>query len=70
MVKEGNVLGHKISKRGIEVYREKIELFEKLPYPISVNVIQSFLGHAGFYSYLSRISQRLPILFASVLRRR
>nr|GFC84796.1 reverse transcriptase domain-containing protein [Tanacetum cinerariifolium] len=49
MVKEGIVLGHKISKKGIEVDRENIEVISKLPYPTTVKGIRSFLGHAGFY---------------------
>ena len=49
MVQEGIVLGHLVSKRGIEVDRAKIELIEKLPPPSSVKDIRSFLGHAGFY---------------------
>nr|GEX43417.1 reverse transcriptase domain-containing protein [Tanacetum cinerariifolium] len=49
MVKEGIVLGHKISKKGIEVNKAKIEVISKLPHPTIVKGIQSFLGHAGFY---------------------
>ena len=49
MVQEGIVLGHRISARGIEVDRAKIEAIEKLPPPSSVKGIRSFLGHAGFY---------------------
>ena len=49
MVKEGIVLGHQISERGIEVDRDKIETIEKLLPPSSVKGIRSFLGHAGFY---------------------
>ena len=48
MVQEGIVLGHRISARGIEVDRAKIEAIEKLPPPSSVKGIRSFLGHAGF----------------------
>ncbi|GKF50462.1 reverse transcriptase domain-containing protein [Tanacetum coccineum] len=33
MVKEGIVLGHKISKSGLEVDRAKVEVTAKLPYP-------------------------------------
>ncbi|GJS60911.1 reverse transcriptase domain-containing protein [Tanacetum coccineum] len=36
MVKEGIVLGHKISKSGIEVDRAKIEVIAKLPHPTTV----------------------------------
>ena len=49
MVNEGIVLGHKISERGIEVDRAKIEAIEKMPCPRDVKGIRSFLGHAGFY---------------------
>nr|GFB42422.1 reverse transcriptase domain-containing protein [Tanacetum cinerariifolium] len=33
MVKEGIVLGHKISKKGLEVDKAKIEVISKLPHP-------------------------------------
>ena len=49
MVKEGIVLGHKISHRGIEVDTAKVDAIAKLPPPSSVRAIRSFLGHAGFY---------------------
>nr|GEU45193.1 reverse transcriptase domain-containing protein [Tanacetum cinerariifolium] len=49
MVKEGIVLGHKISKEGIEVDKAKVDVIAKLPYPTTVKGIRSFLGHAGFY---------------------
>ncbi|RVW39901.1 Retrovirus-related Pol polyprotein from transposon 17.6 [Vitis vinifera] len=43
------VLGHVISKKGIEVDRAKVELIVKLPPPTNVKGIRQFLGHAGFY---------------------
>nr|GFA25711.1 hypothetical protein [Tanacetum cinerariifolium] len=49
MVKEGIVLGHKISRNGIEVDKAKIDVIAKLPHPTTVKGIRSFLGHAGFY---------------------
>jgi len=51
MVKEGIVLGHKISAKGIEVDKAKIELIEKMPMPKDLKGIRSFLGHAGFYRH-------------------
>nr|GEU98743.1 DNA-directed DNA polymerase [Tanacetum cinerariifolium] len=36
MVKEGIVLGHKISKNGIEVDRAKVDVISKLPHPTTV----------------------------------
>ncbi|GJV23557.1 reverse transcriptase domain-containing protein [Tanacetum coccineum] len=38
MVKEGIVLGHKISKSGIEVDHAKVEVIAKLPHPTTVKV--------------------------------
>nr|GEV25660.1 reverse transcriptase domain-containing protein [Tanacetum cinerariifolium] len=47
MVKEGIVLGHKISKNGIEVDRAKVDAIAKLPHPTTAKGVWSFLGHAG-----------------------
>jgi hypothetical protein len=49
MVKQGIVLGHVISERGIEVDKAKVETVEQLPPPTDVKSLRSFLGHAGFY---------------------
>nr|GEV32884.1 hypothetical protein [Tanacetum cinerariifolium] len=49
MVKEGIVLGQKISRNGIEVDKAKGDVITKLPHPTTVNGVWSFLGHAGFY---------------------
>ncbi|GJY48399.1 reverse transcriptase domain-containing protein [Tanacetum coccineum] len=42
MVKEGIVLGHKISKKGIEVDKAKIDVIAKLPHPTTVKGIRVF----------------------------
>nr|GEY29221.1 reverse transcriptase domain-containing protein [Tanacetum cinerariifolium] len=49
MIKEGIILGHKISKNGIEVDKAKVDVIAKLPHPATVKGIRSFLGPAGFY---------------------
>ena len=49
MVNQGIVLGHIISRRGIEVDKAKIDIISKLPPPTNVKTIRQFLGHAGFY---------------------
>jgi len=43
------VIGHRISKRGIEVDPVKNEVIIKLLPPSTVKAVQSFLEHAGFY---------------------
>ena len=49
MVTQGIVLGHIVSKNGIEVDKCKVELISNLPTPKCVRDIRSFLGYAGFY---------------------
>ncbi|GKB58781.1 reverse transcriptase domain-containing protein [Tanacetum coccineum] len=39
----------KISKKGIEVDKAKIDVIAKLPHPTTVKGVRSFLDHAGFY---------------------
>jgi hypothetical protein len=49
MVKQGIVMGHVISHRGIEVDKAKVDLISNLPSPRTVKDVYSFLSHAGFY---------------------
>ena len=49
MVQEGIVLGHKVSKKEIEVDKAKVYLTSNQPVPPSVKQVTSFLGHVGFY---------------------
>ncbi|GKE64569.1 reverse transcriptase domain-containing protein, partial [Tanacetum coccineum] len=77
MVKEGIVLGHKISKNRIEVDKAKVDVIAKLPHPTTVKGVQSFLSHVGFYrrfikdfSKISRLTTHLlekntPFIFSN-----
>jgi hypothetical protein len=49
MVREGIILRHKISEKGVDVDKANIEVIEQLPLPTNVKGIHSFLGYAGFY---------------------
>ena len=71
MVTKGIILGHIVSKRGIEVDRAKIEIIENLQPPKIIREIRSFLGHAGFYRRFikdfSKITKPLTILLMKVV---
>ena len=49
MVREGVVLGHIVSGKGLEVDNAKIEVIQNLPLPSTVKDLRSFLEHGGFY---------------------
>lgn len=65
MVHEGIVLGHKISSKGIEVDRAKVEVIKKLPLPTTVKAVRIFLGHVGFIVVLFNIFLRLLNTFVA-----
>ncbi|GJV24995.1 reverse transcriptase domain-containing protein [Tanacetum coccineum] len=49
MVKEGIMLGHKVSSAGLEVDKAKMDVISKLSPPTNIKGVRSFLGHADFY---------------------
>nr|GEZ74217.1 DNA-directed DNA polymerase [Tanacetum cinerariifolium] len=53
MVKEGIVLGHKISRNGIEVDKSKVDVITKLPHPTTVKEMLAVVyAFEKFQSYL------------------
>nr|GEZ00142.1 reverse transcriptase domain-containing protein [Tanacetum cinerariifolium] len=48
-VTKGIALGHKVSRKGLEVDKSKIGMIAKLPPPTNVKAVRSFLGHARSY---------------------
>jgi hypothetical protein len=69
MVKQGIVLGHVISKRGIEVDKAKVEAVEKLPPPTDIKSLRSFLGHAGFYRRFIKDFSRITKPLTNLLQK-
>ena len=49
MVREGVVLGHIVSGKGLEVDKAKIEVIQNLPLLASIWDLRSFLGYVSFY---------------------
>ena len=68
MVRQGIVLGHEISMRGIKNDKAKIEVIAMLSPPKCIKNIWSFLRHAGLYrqfiKYFSKIARPLTNLLA------
>ncbi|GKA45806.1 reverse transcriptase domain-containing protein [Tanacetum coccineum] len=61
MVKEGIVLGHKISRKGIEVDKAKIDVISKLPHPTTVKGIRNCI--LAFQTLKKKLTEA-PILIA------
>ena len=49
MVREGIVLGHLVSSKGLDVDKAKVDAIQDLALHKSIRELRSFLGHVGFY---------------------
>lgn len=67
MVHEGIILWHKISHRGIEVDKAKMDVISNLPPPVNEKGIRSFLGHTGFYRRFIRDFSKIAKPLTSLL---
>ncbi|XP_061353726.1 uncharacterized protein LOC133298451 [Gastrolobium bilobum] len=65
----GIVLGHVVSKKGIEVDPAKIDVISALPYPASVREVRSFLGHAGFYRRFIQDFSKIALPLSNLLQK-
>ncbi|GJT30064.1 reverse transcriptase domain-containing protein [Tanacetum coccineum] len=59
MVKEGIVLGHKVSSTGLEVDKAKIDVISKLPPLLISKVLEAFSDMPVFTDVLLKTSQKL-----------
>nr|GEX68819.1 reverse transcriptase domain-containing protein [Tanacetum cinerariifolium] len=60
MVKEGIVLGHKITKNEIEADRAKVNVIAKLPHPMTIKCVRVFLVTPVFTDDSFRIFPKFP----------
>ncbi|GKA49141.1 reverse transcriptase domain-containing protein [Tanacetum coccineum] len=69
MVKEGILLGYKVSEAGLEVDKAKIDVISKLPPPLISKVLEVFQDmHVSIEDSL-KISKKLPVLSPSCLKK-
>ena len=55
MVREGIVLGHLVSSKGLEVDKAKAEVIQDLALQELIRELRSFLGHVSFYRRFIKI---------------
>ena len=67
MVREGVVLEHLVSGKGLEVDKAKIEVIQNLPLPATLRDLRSFLGHVGFYWRFIRDFSKVSKLLTTLL---
>ena len=67
MIKKGIVLGHIISRDGIEVDKTKINLIVNLSLPTCVKEVQSFLGRDGFHRRFNKDFSKIAKPLSNVL---
>ena len=73
MVREGIVLGHLVSSKGLEVDKAKVKVIQDLTLPKSIRELRSFLGHVDFYCHFikdfaaSNISSKLMFQYLLVI---
>lgn len=67
---EINYLGHKIDKNGIHPLTEKIEKIRKIPRPVDISQLRSFLGSINYYSkFLPDLATKLQPLYECLEKR-
>lgn len=67
MMQEGVVLGHFISKAGIQVDPAKVEVILTLPTPIKPKEIRYFLGNVGYYRSFNKKNSQIAIPLYTLL---
>ncbi|GJQ95226.1 reverse transcriptase domain-containing protein [Tanacetum coccineum] len=63
MVKEGIVLGHKISKNRIEVDKAKVDVIAKLPHPTTVKGVRMYTDHSALKYLFAKKDSKARLLW-------
>ena len=67
MFKEGIVLRHLVSTKGLKVDKTKVKVIQDLALPKSIREQRSFLGHIGFYRQFVRDFEKVSKPLTSLL---
>ncbi|XP_042415435.1 uncharacterized protein LOC122004648 [Zingiber officinale] len=65
----GIVLGHIVSRKGIEVDPAKVSAISSLSYPACMREVRAFLGHAGFYRRFIRDFSKIALPLSQLLQK-
>ncbi|RDX95554.1 Retrovirus-related Pol polyprotein from transposon opus, partial [Mucuna pruriens] len=68
-VTEGNVLGHLVSNRGIEVDKAKVDIIISLSNLPSVRKVRLFIGHGGFYKRFIKNFSKIALPLSKLLQK-
>ncbi|XP_072078016.1 uncharacterized protein [Arachis hypogaea] len=69
MVRQGIVLGHIVSDKGISVDLAKVDVITSLPHPSFVREVHSFLRHVGFYSCFIKNFSKIALPLSCLLQK-
>ncbi|KAI3782082.1 hypothetical protein L2E82_12114 [Cichorium intybus] len=69
MVDKRLILGHVVSKNGLEVDKAKIDVIKNLPYPTNIREVRSFLGHPGFYRRFIKDFSKITVPMCHLLQK-
>ena len=61
------MLGHLVSRKGLEVDKAKVEVIQDLALPKSIRELRSFFGHVSFYRRFIRDFAKFSVPLTSLL---
>ncbi|CAM6086284.1 unnamed protein product [Calypogeia fissa] len=68
-VEEGTLLGHKVSKKGIEVDQSKVQIWQGVKFPTNTTEVRGFLGCLNYYKRFIKDFAKLTIPITSMLKK-
>ncbi|CAM6094053.1 unnamed protein product [Calypogeia fissa] len=68
-VNEGILLGHKISKKGIEVDHKKVAIWLAITFPKTLKEVRAFLGCVGYYRRFLQNYAKIALPLTKMLKR-